>query len=275
MGLLPYRILYAFSDFLKFILQHVVGYRKEVVEDNLRKAFPEKSPEELMSIKNLSYKNLSDMLIEGIRAFTISKKQAVRRFHIRNPEILEPFRKKGQSVMLVLGHYADWELAVLAAPFYLPYENLITFYKPLKNPYTNKYINKNRSRTGVMLISISVTAATFKKFKNDPSIYVLVADQSPSNPHKAYWVPFLNRDTAFLHGPENYAKKYDLPIVFADIQRVKRGFYETELSILTTESKDLPEGEITRLYARKLEEVIYKKPEDWLWSHKRWKHTRT
>jgi Kdo2-lipid IVA lauroyltransferase/acyltransferase len=273
-GILPYRILYIFSDFLRFLLQRVIGYRREVVEDNLKKTFPDKSPEELKRIENLSYKNLSDMLIEGIRAFTISKKQVAKRFIVKNPEILEPFRKMKQGVILVLGHYADWEWAALAAPFYLPYENLITFYKPLKNPYTDKYVNKNRSRTGVKLISIAATASTFKKYKEDPAIYILVADQSPSNPHKAHWVPFLKRDTAFLHGPENYAKNYNLPVVFADIQRVKRGYYETELSVLTTEQENLPKGEITRLYAKKLEEVIYKKPEDWLWSHKRWKHTR-
>lgn len=273
-GILPYRILYIFSDFLRFLLQRVIGYRREVVENNLKKSFPEKSAEELKRIENLSYKNLSDMLVEGIRAFTISRKQVARRFIIKNPEILEPFRKQQQGVILVLGHYADWEWAVLAAPFYLPYENLITLYKPLKNPYTDKYVNENRSRTGVKLISIVSTAATFKKSKKEPAIYILVADQSPSNARKAQWVPFLKRDTAFLHGPENYANSYNLPVVFVDIQRVKRGYYEAELSVLTTNPENLPKGEITRLYANKLEEVIYKKPEDWLWSHKRWKHTR-
>lgn len=273
-GILPYRVLYMLSDFLRFLLQRVIGYRREVVEDNLKKTFPDKSPEELKKIENLSYKNLSDMLIEGIRAFTISKKQAAKRLFVKNPEIFEPFRKQEQGVIMVLGHYADWEWAVLSAPLYLRFKNLITFYKPLKNPYIDDYIQKNRTRTGMKLISIAATAATFIKYKKDPAIYILVADQSPSNPNKAHWVPFLKRDTAFLHGPEDYAKKYNLPVVFADIQRVKRGYYEAELFVLTTEPENLPEGEITRLYANKLEEVIYKKPEDWLWSHKRWKHTR-
>ncbi|MBE0649220.1 MAG: lysophospholipid acyltransferase family protein [Bacteroidales bacterium] len=273
-GILPYRILYAVSDFLKFILQHVVGYRKNVVEDNLRKTFPDKSPEELKRIEDLSYKNLSDMLIEGIRAFTITKKQAARRFYIKNPEIFEPFRKQEKGVILVLGHYANWEWAVLSGPLYLRFKNLITFYKPLKNTYIDSYIQKNRTRTGMKLLSIAVTGATFKKHEKDPAIYILVADQSPSNPKKSFWVPFLKRDTAFLHGPENYAKDYDLPVVFADIQRVKRGFYEAELSILAANPSELPDGEITRLYANKLEKIIYKKPEDWLWSHKRWKHSR-
>ena len=273
-GILPYRVLYIFSDFLHFLLQRVIGYRREVVEDNLKKTFPEKSPEELKRIEYLSYKNLSDMLIEGIRAFTISRKQAERRFVIKNPEIFEPFRKQEQGVILVLGHYANWEWAVLSAPLYLRFKNLITFYKPLKNTYIDDYIQKNRTRTGMKLISIAATASTFRKYKENPAIYILVADQSPSNPRKAHWVSFLKRDTAFLHGPEDYAKSYNLPLVFVDIQRVKRGYYEAEFSVLTTEIEKLPKGEITRLYANKLEEVIYKKPEDWLWSHKRWKHMR-
>lgn len=273
-GILPYRVLYILSDLLHFLLQRVIGYRRDVVKDNLRKTFPEKSPEELKRIEYLSYKNLSDMLIEGIKAFTISNKQVTRHFVIKNPEIFEHFKNQEQGVIIALGHYADWEWAVLSAPLYLNFENLITFYKPLKNPYIDDYIQKNRTRTGMKLISITATGSTFKKYKKDPAFYILVADQSPSNPHKAHWVPFLKRDTAFLHGLENYAKAYNLPVVFVDIQRVKRGYYEAEFSILTTETENLPKGEITRLYAKKLEEVIYKKPEDWLWSHKRWKHTR-
>jgi len=273
-GILPYRVLYIVSDFLSFILKNVIGYRKNVAEVNLKKAFPDKSPEALQKIINLSYKNLSDMLIEGIKAFTISRKQTIRRFYVKNPEVFEPFCHQEKGVLLVLGHYANWEWAVLSAPLYLCFKNIITFYKPLNNPFIDRYIQKNRTRTGTKLISIIATAATFRKYEKKPAIYVLVADQSPSNPNKSIWVPFLKRDTAFLHGPEYYAKYYSLPIVFADIQRIKRGFYEAELTVLTTKPDSLPDGEITRLYASKLEEIIYKKPEDWLWSHKRWKHKR-
>lgn len=214
------------------------------------------------------------MLIEGIRAFSISTKQATRRFKFLNPEIFDPFREQEKGVILVLGHYANWEWAAVSTPLYLRFKNLITFYKPLSNPFLDKYIKKNRTRTGMKLVSISATGATFRKYEKNPALFILVADQSPSNPNKAIWIPFLKRDTPFLNGPEKYAKHYSLPVVFIDIQRVKRGFYEAEFSVLTTDPDNLPDGEITRLYARKLEEIIYKKPEDWLWSHKRWKHAR-
>lgn len=270
-GLLPFRILYVLSDIMHFFLYHVVGYRREVVKENFRRSFPDLSPQELKKFVHLSYKNLTDLIIEGIKGFTLSKGQVFRRYKILNPEILDPFQAQGKSVILVSGHFGNWEWGGLSAPLYFHYKNFITFYKPLSNQYIDRYIHKNRTRTGSVLIPIAATASTFKKQVKSPALFVLVADQSPSNARKSIWIPFLGQDTAFLRGPEKYAKEYDLPVVFVNTQRIKRGFYELTLSILIEKPSNLPPGEATAIYAKKLEEVIYKKPEDWLWSHKRWK----
>ena len=151
---------------------------------------------------------------------------------------------------------------------------IIVFYKPLSNPYINRFVNKNRSRTGGILTSIYKTSETFKELKNQKAIYVMAADQSPSNVERAIWVDFLGRKTAFLHGIELYGKTYNYPVVFTDIQRVKRGYYELSLSLISDNSSETKDGEITRLYASKLESAIKKKPQDYLWSHKRWKHQK-
>jgi KDO2-lipid IV(A) lauroyltransferase len=102
----------------------------------------------------------------------------------------------------------------------------------------------------------------------------MAADQSPRNKEKAVWVDFLGRDTAFLHGPEKYASLYNYPVFYADIKRVKRGYYTLNLSILADDPASLNEGEITKRFAAKLESIIREDPGNWLWSHKRWKLSR-
>ena len=269
-GILPFRVLYFFSDIIYLVLYYIVGYRKSVVRDNIRKCFPDKSEEEIKHLIRLSYKNLSDVIVEGFKAFTMTDRQIKERHKVLNPDILFQIQNNKRGIIAAPCHYGNWEWGSMSPRLYFDHE-IVAFYKPLSNPSINRFVNKNRSRTGSFLISIYKTAETFKKFKDQQVIYVMAADQSPSNVKKAYWVDFLGRKTAFLHGPELYAKMYNYPVIFTDIQRVKRGYYELWLSVISDNSSECKEGEITSLYAKKLEEAILKKPENYLWSHKRWK----
>ena len=173
---------------------------------------------------------------------------------------------------MVASHYANWEWGSYFLTRLMPFENIIVLYKPLKNKYLDRYMLRKRESKGLFIRSILETSKVFDEFKNRPTIFTLVADQSPSNPTRSFWVDFMGQKTAFLHGVEHYARKYELPVVYLDIQRVKRGYYNLKLSLLTDEPNRLSEGEVTARYAAKLEEIIRNKPEDWLWSHKRWKH---
>lgn len=194
---------------------------------------------------------------------------------IINPEILEPFFNEGQSIIGVTGHYANWEWGTLAPSIQTRF-NIVAFYKPINNKYIDKLVRRNRSRFGTTLASIDETTLTFEKFKDTKTIFLMAADQGmpPKFAERAYWIQFLNRDTPFLHGMEKHARLNNYPVVFVDIQRIKRGFYILELSVLTTKPHELKEGELTEKYARKLESAILKTPENWLWSHNRWKFTR-
>lgn len=269
---MPYWLLYIFSDILYFILYKVLKYRLAVVRDNLQKCFPEKSSEELKKIESLSYTNLADITVESLKAFTMSKKQIFKRHKVINEDNIKYVYEKAGGVIALPNHYGNWEWGALSC-MQLTWPG-IAIYKPLSNKHLNNYIKKNRSRLGTELVSIYDTARTFIANKDKKKNYVMASDQSPSNSKKAYWVNFLGRDTAFLHGLELYARKYNYPAVFVDIQRVKRGHYELELTLLSDEPQKLKDGELTKLFAKKLEEVIRKKPEDWLWSHKRWKLSR-
>jgi len=273
-GILPFRVLYFFSDIMHVILYHIVGYRKSVVKKNLVESFPDKSDKEIKRLIRLSYKNLSDVIVEGFKAFTMTRRQIKERHKVLNPDIIDQLQNNNSGIIATPCHYGNWEWGSMSPTLYFN-QKVIALYKPLDNPHINRFVNKNRSRTGSFLISIYETSKIFKENINKGVIYIMAADQSPSNAKKAFWVDFLGRKTAFLHGPELYAKKYNYPVVFVDIQRVKRGFYELELSIISDESSNFKEGEITSAYAHKLETVILKKPENYLWSHKRWKLTKS
>lgn len=271
-AIVPFWLLYIFADIFYFVVYKVLKYRLPVVRDNLKKSFPEKSEKELKRIEKLSYKNLSQITVESLKAFTMSKEQIFRRHKVINEDEVRYLYKDHGGLIALPNHYGNWEWGALSC-MQLHWSG-IALYKPLSNKYLDGYVRKNRSRLGTDLVSIYETARCFVNNKNKKKNYVMASDQSPSNVSKSHWVNFLGRETAFLHGPEAYAKKYNYPAVFVDIQRVKRGYYELELTVLADNPKELPDGEVTKRLANKLEEVIRKKPEDWLWSHKRWKHTR-
>jgi KDO2-lipid IV(A) lauroyltransferase len=274
LGLIPFFILYPLSNLVSFVLYRIVGYRKSVVRENLSRSFPQFDTKSLRRLERLSYKNLSDVLLEGIKGFTMTRGQIRRRHFVVNPEILDPFKAEGRTVISLPSHYGNWEWGSLSPGLFIKDYKIVAFYKPLTNPYADRFVRKNRSRTGTMLASIYKTNATFDSLKNERSAYIMAADQSPSNAKNVVWVNFLGIETAFLHGPEKYATKYNYPVFFVDIQRIKRGIYRLELSLLSDNPAELEPGEITRRYAGKLEEAILKKPENWLWSHRRWKLSR-
>lgn len=257
-----------------FLISRIIRYRRKVVEDNIRRSsLPEMDSDEFRKLINTNYKNLTDVLIEGIKGFTLSQKSLFKRYKILNPEVLDPFYENDQSVMGVLGHFNNWEWGSLAAAKQLKH-NIVALYKPLSNKRIDRYAIKIRARYGTELASIFKTSLTFEENVNNKTLFLLVADQSPSNDRRAHWVNFLGRNTAFLHGPETHAKKNNLPVFFVDIQRVKRGYYQVELVLLTDDPSKLKDGEITRRYAKMLEEQILKNPESWLWTHRRWKLTK-
>ena len=272
-GIMPFFIVYAFSGLVRFVLYGIVKYRRDVVEDNIRRSFPGLNPKDLNILVRKVYKNLSDILIEGIKGFTIGNKNLLKRHRVINPEILDTYFNRGQSVLGVLGHFNNWEWGSLSAGKQLKH-NIVAIYKPVNNKYIDRFVRKIRARHGTTLASIFETSLTFEKYKSKATLFLLVADQSPSNVRRAIWVDFFGRKTAFLHGPEVHAKKNNLPVFFIDIQRIKRGYYEVEFILLTENPAELKDAEITGLYARKLEDQIRKNPSSWLWTHRRWKLTK-
>ncbi len=272
-GLMPFAMVYALSGAFYALVFYVFGYRKKVVIDNLRKAFPEKSKAEIAVLTKAFYHYFADMLLESVKGFTMSKSNIVRRHKLMNPELLESYFKKKQSIIGVTAHYGNFEWGTMSSGLQIQH-TVVGFYKPLANPYIDNYIRKSRAKHGTVLSSIYQTMRTFVHYKKDVCAYLMIADQNPSNKEKAIWVDFLGIDTAFLHGPEVYALKFNYPVIYIDIRRVKKGFYEIDLIPLVEDPSKTQAGEITQRFAAAIEKRIMQQPAFWLWSHRRWKNSR-
>ncbi len=272
-GVLPFVLLYVIADLLAFILFRVLKYRKEVVMDNLQESFPGLGNEEVKALAGRFYKNLADILLEGVKAFTMSSRQIVRRHRVINPERVNPYFEAGKSVIVCSGHCANWEWGSMSGALHFKRPTVV-MYMPLNNQWADKYLRWTRARFGSYLASIFKTAHVFNKYASKATLFIMAADQSPSNLRKAFMINFLGQETAFLHGPEHYARKYDLPVFYVDIKRIKRGFYELKFELITEQPTSLEDGVITKRYAELLARTIGRSPESWLWSHRRWKHTR-
>ena len=268
----PSTILYGFSDILYFILFRTIGYRKEIVLANLKNSFPEKSITEIKHISNKFFQFLADLIMEGLKIYSISEKELRKRMLITNIEEVNELYDKGKSVIIVCAHIGNFEYG--AQRFTLDAKHQVnTVYKPLSNKTFDDFLKESRSRFGTNLVPDRKTYEVLKKEKNEGILSAsgLVSDQAPS-PRKGYWMEFLNQDTPVFMGCEKISKMYDLAIVYGEVDRIKRGEYIMDFKVLFENPNDTKPGEITEIFTKIIEESIRRKPELWLWSHKRWKH---
>lgn len=272
--LLPLRVLYIFSDFLFLLLYYFPSYRRKVVANNLKNAFPEKSDEELKSIEKKFYRHLADLFIETFYLTHMSEKELNRRFTYSNIEIIDKLRNDKRDVIAVLGHYGNWEWPTLL-PYYLKYKTII-IYKPLQNRHFDRFIYNSRSKNGIIPTPMShiIREIINNKKENINTLSVFLTDQTPVRSEIKYWTTFLNQDTPVYIGTEKVASKYDMAVVFFHIQKVKRGYYNMNIELLFDHTTGLPDYFVTDAHVKRLEEIIKENPEYWLWSHRRWKHKK-
>jgi len=271
--LIPFSLLYFFSDLLFYWFYYIHRYRKKTVFMNLRNSFPDKTDKEITVIARGFYHYMVDVLLESLKSFTMSEKSMIKRYRCHEPEYLKKFYHDGRNVICVTGHYNNWEWGGVATGSQVLHKP-VGFYKPLSNVYIDRYINRTRVRGRAVLASISRTSEFFSQDWGEPCIFYMVADQSPYSDRLAHWVRFLNQDTAVLHGPEKYSLIHDLPVVFARVNRVRRGYYEVDFILLTGNPRSTAPGEITEAFMRELEKEILENPASYLWSHRRWKLKR-
>ena len=269
---LPIGVLYIISDFVDFFLRKVLKYRRSVIYSNVSNSFPEYSEKEVGNVVNKFYSHLCDHIVESIKLFSISKETVVKRCKIRNPEVIDELYDQGKHIILVGGHYNNWEMLAVALDSQVKH-HVCGIYAPLSNKFFDKEFAKSRTKYGTGLIHIKKVGQYFRDIDEPLKAIVFGADQSPGAIKKnTYWTNFLNQETAVMFGTEKYATTYDMPVVFVEIEKVSRGNYEMEFSIIDLNPKDSAYASITEAHTRKLEDQIVENPEFYLWTHKRWKH---
>ncbi len=267
---LPLRVIYFFTDFFYLLLILFIPYRKKVVRTNLIKSFPEKSLKEIKKIERKFYRHFTDLLAEGVKNFTISKNELSKRMIVDNPEILDDLYAKNKSVILVSGHYNNWEWLVTSQNYLFEHQAL-GIGMPLSNKFWDEKINNHRSRFGMKVVHAKNFKEVISKEVNSPIAILVLGDQSPPDSNKSYWMNFLHQQTAVLFGTEQMANEYGFSVVFFAMEKVKRGFYKMRLELITEDPKSMNWGEITESHTKLLEKEINLKPQFWIWSHKRWK----
>jgi KDO2-lipid IV(A) lauroyltransferase len=275
LSLLPFPVLYLFSDLVFFLLYTVFGYRKDVVHQNLRNSFPDKSEQEIRALGKAFFRHLCDMILEIFKTLTIRPETMLRRCALTPgaKELFDRLYEEHKSVIFVMGHMGNWEWGGNSFSLVCR-QQLYVIYHPLQNKYFDGLIYRMRTRFGTKLIPMK---NTFKEMlgnrKTVISATAFIADQTP-RPENAYWTTFLNQDTPVFKGTEVIAKKLNMPIVYVSITKPKRGHYEMDAEMLLENPADTPDDYISELHTRRLERDIIAHPEIWLWSHKRWKHKR-
>ena len=270
LSLLPLKVLYLISDFFGLIVFYVIGYRKKVVLSNLNIAFPEKTTREKNEIARQFYRNFTDTLVESIKVMSSGEK-LIKKMFVGNLDSLNAVAEKGRNVQIHAMHNFNWEIVnhgvsrLLKRPF-------LAVYQPITNKFFDKVFGKIRSRFGTKLIPANDFKNNFIQFENEQHLLALVADQNPGNPAKAWWLNFFGKPAPFVMGPEKAARQRNTIVVFANFFKVKRGVYNFETLVITEDPNSMAPGDLTKIYLKYIEDRIKERPDNYLWSHRRWKH---
>jgi len=272
---MPLSVLYFHSDLLFFIMYHIVRYRRGVVDENLANAFPEKTKKERDQIAVKFYHHLYDCFLETLYFDQISDEKVKERVTFLNPELANKYMDQGRQVIVLMGHYNNWECFNNWC-LHTKYKSY-AIYKKLRSHAFEKFFIHLRSKFGAYPLE---RALTFRQLMDEskagvPSLSLFLIDQTPRAHDIQYWTQFLNQETAMLVGPEKVACKLNSVVLFGRTRKIKRGYYEVELVLITDKSKQSQRFEITEKSNRLLEQLIIENPEYWLWSHRKWKHKRT
>ena len=269
-SLLPFRVLYVFSDVICFLVFHVFEYRKAVVLSNLRIAFPDKTDAERIIIAKQFYHNMIDTFVESIKFITLSKKQALQRSSA-NFDVLDQALSSGKPVFILGCHQFNWEYVNVLYPLHLNVP-FIGVYMPIANRAFDRIFYDFRKRYGTVLVPATQFKNQREELLKGQYVLALAADQNPGHPANAFWLQFFGKPAPFVTGPAKGATKADAIVVMAEMQRLKRGHYHFAMRILTESANSFEPAQLAALYRNELERVIRQDPANYLWSHRRWKY---
>lgn len=270
---LPLGILYGIGDFLAFVAHRIIHYRVGVVRKNLRNSFPDKDERELRKIESQFYRHLGNVIVETVKLLHISDRQLKRRVKVTNPEFVRKVIDENPSIILFLGHYANWEWVPAATLSVGEGITMGSLYKPLLSKPMDRLIGKIRERLGITLIKSREAYRRLLEMKRDGERFMIgfIADQRPLGQPLHHWTEFMGQPTAFVTGGETIGDRIGAKYLYLDMRRIKRGYYSMTFKEMEISPEDNSDYPYTRLFYRMLEGSIREAPPYWLWSHNRWK----
>ncbi|MGL2965914.1 lysophospholipid acyltransferase family protein [Flavobacterium sp. XGLA_31] len=271
---IPLSLLYRLSDGCAYLLYHVFRYRRKVVKANIDKAFSHLEEKERLVIERKFYNHFCDHFIETLKLYSMTEKELHQHITADYSE-LEKIVAMNQNCHIYLGHQFNWEWANAHIASSIKSARVVVAYKPLSNASFNTLMLRIRSRFGSKMVSSKNMKKEMAELGDQQHVLVLVADQNPKVPKKSFWTSFLSQRTAFTGGTELYTASHKTPLLFAELIRVERGHYKFVLTSIFNFTKPYKTGILTALFTEKLEHTIMSHPENYLWSHKRWKHSYT
>ena len=274
LSLMPFWLLYLLADVVYVLMYYLTGYRKKVVMDNMRRSFPNASPAQLQRMVKDFYHNLADVTLESLKAISVSEAELRKRVVFTNPDMPDGYTLQGITTLSLTSHKCNWEWLLLAANLNFKHTPVDALYKPLTSEFVDALMLKVRSRFGAYMVADTQVLRELAKRKTHVRTIAMVADQTPAQeaPHKFM---FLNQPTLFFAGPEKIGVTLQAPVLFADMNRVKRGHYTVTYYHVQDPPYDKANPGIVAGYVKLCEEAVLKQPHNWLWSHKRWKHKVT
>ncbi len=263
------------SDILYFIVYHLVRYRRKVTSSNLRHAYPERSDNERRTLEKAYYHHICDLMLEGIYNLYAHPMSIMKRYRLVNHHLVNQYYERGQSVILMSAHYNNWEYMITSLNYQLMHHG-VGVGKPLNDKFVANYITRRRGRFGTEIVDQTNVRQTIEYYQQHhvPVAYMMLSDQSPNDVHKCYWTTFMHQETPFIYGAEYFARKYDMPVLYYEVTKMRRGYYEVKFSTLCDKPNEVPQYSIVADYIQRLNRTIDAAPQYWLWSHRRWKRTR-
>lgn len=270
----PFWLLYLKSDCYYFLIYHLLRYRRKVVRENLLRSFPEKDAKEIKSIERRFYQNLCDLFMEAPKMMRMGPHGYQSRITFTNPELAQHLYEQGRNVFYALPHSGNWEWFGKMIPQFSSHKGLAV-YKMVKNPvFELLMLHLRTCDCELEMVESKMVMRRLIELRDSKNGVLMMADQTSPGLPQDYWTEFLHQDTCWFTGIERIAKKLDYTIVFVDMRRTGRGRYEVSFDLIVDNPKEMKDGEIMERYVRSLERFIQSNPDNWLWSHRRWKHSR-
>ena len=241
---------------------------KKIIDTNIKRAFPNIDNKNLNKIKRSMWNNYGRVFAEYIFIKDFRAGNLTQNIEIKGNDILDEIKRNNSQVVFISGHFSNFELMAMS----LEKNNikLATIYRPLNNIFLNtimekirkKYICRNQIKKGIGGLKNLI------KYKKQNFSTALMIDQRVS---EGILSNFFNKQALTTTIPAQLIKKYNVPIVPVYIERTGNVNYKIIIKNPIFFSKENSIKEITEKLNEILEKMILKNPEQWIWSHNRWK----